>query len=77
MLLWLKTVSSIITQGLSDTLTQRCSVFYNTSFKGVRSARDNNDGYVVVEGLTGQIGPLFLGCMYSRLWFKTSAGELS
>lgn len=50
-------------------------VFYNTSFSGIRSINDDNDGYVLVKGLTGEIGPESLGCMYSRLWFQTSEGK--
>jgi hypothetical protein len=50
-------------------------VFYNTSFSGIRSINDDNDGYVLVKGLTGEIGPESLGYMYSRLWFQTSEGK--
>lgn len=59
-----------------NALTSASPVFYNTSFRGIRGIGYDNDGYVLVEGLTGRLGPVSLGCMYSRLWFQTKNGKL-
>ncbi|KAH8900374.1 hypothetical protein GQ53DRAFT_835436 [Thozetella sp. PMI_491] len=51
------------------------NVFYNTSFSAVRSIHDGNEGYVVVKGLTGRLGPASSGIFASRLWFQSSQGK--